>query len=120
MKLFITPCAGEIMTNIGSVTLGSIPRVVLAVGEYSDDFKSVYALGVSILEIRIDLFQKTDSAYIRSQLEQFKKIGLPLMATLRHESEGGKLQGVTVLGTPPVDTPSKAVQAYIVSETKKK
>ena len=81
------------MPKIGSVTLGSIPRVVLAVGEYSDDLKDAYAAGVSVLEIRIDLFQKLEAGYIRSQLEQFKKANLPLMATLRPEIEGGKWAG---------------------------
>ncbi len=81
------------MPNIGSVTLGSIPRVVLAVGEYSDSLKDAYNAGVSILEVRIDLFQKMEVGYIRQQLEQYKKIGLPLMATLRPKSEGGKWEG---------------------------
>jgi len=78
------------MIKIGKVTLGSIPQIALAVGEYSEDLFESYNNGVSFLEIRIDHFSNFDSGFVVSQLEKFKGLNIPLIATIRTISEKGK------------------------------
>lgn len=78
------------MVNIGKIKLGSIPQIALAVGEYSENLTDAYPNGVSILEVRIDLFPRYDWEYVKSQLGSFKTLGMPLIATIRPECEKGK------------------------------
>jgi len=80
------------MIKIGKITLG-VPgqmQIALAVGEYTDTLSSFYNNGASILEIRIDQFSNFDPEFVQSQLKQFKKLGMPLIGTIRHASEKGK------------------------------
>src|SRR5665213_2056278 len=81
------------MLKIGNVGLGSIPRVVLAVGDYSENLKQTCESGVSILEVRIDTFSKDNTDFVLAQLSQYKQLGLPLMATLRSKTERGNWAG---------------------------
>jgi 3-dehydroquinate dehydratase-1 len=81
------------MLHIGNVALGAVPRVVLAVGEYSNALEDAYASGVSILEVRLDWFPKLELTQLRNQLGLYRKLGLPLIATLRPENQGGKWKG---------------------------
>ncbi|HTB22132.1 MAG TPA: type I 3-dehydroquinate dehydratase [bacterium] len=81
------------MPAIGNVLLGSVPRVVLAVGKSSSDLKSAAQAGVSILEARIDLFARTDSDFVAQELARLRAFGLPVLATFRPESEGGAWTG---------------------------
>lgn len=81
------------MPAIGSVRLGSVPRVILAVGSCAPELKNAYAAGVSVLEARIDLFARTDASFVRGEMDQLRRIGLPLLATFRPKSEGGAWTG---------------------------
>jgi 3-dehydroquinate dehydratase-1 len=78
------------MIKIGKITLGTTPQIALAVGEYTDDLHESFNNGTSILEIRIDLFSNFDSDFVMSQLEKFKRLDMPLIATIRTTSEKGK------------------------------
>lgn len=81
------------MLCIGSVTLGNVPRVVLSVRDGSDagEIAEAIANGVSIVEVRIDQFTKTDEVYVVEELSKLKEF--PILATIRIESEGGAWQG---------------------------
>jgi 3-dehydroquinate dehydratase-1 len=41
----------------------------------------------------MDLFARTDASFVRNELDQLRRIGLPLLATFRPESEGGAWTG---------------------------
>src|ERR1700722_9839278 len=81
------------MPAIGRVRLGSIPRVILAVGSCGPELKNAYTSGVSVLEARIDLFARTDAPFVRNEMDQLRRLGLPLLATFRPKSEGGAWTG---------------------------
>ncbi|HTA16153.1 MAG TPA: type I 3-dehydroquinate dehydratase, partial [bacterium] len=81
------------MPAIGTVRLGSVPRVILAVGSRGPELKNAYTAGVSVLEARIDLFARTDAAFVRGEMEALRSIGMPLLATFRPKSEGGAWTG---------------------------
>lgn len=75
--------------RVGPVTLGDLPRVVVAVRDNADRaaLDAAMAAGASIVEVRIDEFARHDVAYVREQLQRLE--GLPLLATIRHKREGG-------------------------------
>ena len=45
---------------------------------------------VDILEIRVDRFKKTDPLYVRNIVKTRRKIGVPLILTVRGKEEGGQ------------------------------
>ena len=77
------------MIKIGKTELGKIPRVAIAVGDREDN-RMIKSLFVDILEIRVDQFKKTDPVYVKDIIKKRKKIGVPLILTIRSKEEGGQ------------------------------
>ncbi len=77
------------MIKIGKTELGKIPKVAIAIADYEDNklYKSVF---VDILEIRVDEFKKVDLLHIKNTVKMRRKIGIPLILTVRSKDEGGK------------------------------
>lgn len=75
--------------RLGSLTLGDVPRVAIAVRDNVDRaaLDAAMAAGATIVEARIDEYQRHDIAYVKEQLERLK--GLHVLATIRHKREGG-------------------------------
>jgi len=76
--------------SIGKVQLGRVPRVVLVVDSDYATLSSARKNGVHLLEARIDRFKQTDSSFILKQLKALRKYNLPVLATVRSKSEGGR------------------------------
>jgi 3-dehydroquinate dehydratase-1 len=77
------------MIKIGKTELGKIPRVAITVGDQEDN-RAIKSLFVDILEIRVDQFKKIDPVYIKDVIKKRKKIGVPLILTIRSKEEGGQ------------------------------
>ncbi len=77
------------MIKIGKIELGKIPRIAIAIGDRENN-KLIKSPFVDILEIRVDQFKKTDLAYIKSVIKTRRKIGIPLILTVRSKEEGGQ------------------------------
>lgn len=79
--------------RIGTVTLGNSPCVAVAVRDNVPraDLDSAIAAGAGIVEARIDQFASHEPAYVLDQLARLQ--GLPVLATIRHRSEGGGWNG---------------------------
>ncbi|MGH7441311.1 MAG: type I 3-dehydroquinate dehydratase, partial [bacterium] len=81
------------MPSIGTLSLGGVPRVALAVAKSEDPaLKGVRTRGVDVLEARLDLWRK-DSSYVSASLTRLKALGLPILLTCRLRSEGGSWHG---------------------------
>lgn len=78
------------MLQLGSVSLGDVPRVVLALndGVAIDEVKTALDKGADIIELRVDLFSSTEPAHVQSVFQRYE--GIPVLATIRSKSEGGK------------------------------
>ena len=77
------------MIKIGKTELGKIPRIAISVGDREDN-KLIKSLFVDILEIRVDQFKKTEPVYVKNIIKKRKKIGVPLILTIRSKEEGGQ------------------------------
>jgi len=67
---------------IAAVVTGSIkPRLI----------KKAKAQGASLIEIRLDTFDKRDLAQLRQEIEAVKALDLRVLLTVRSKKEGGKL-----------------------------
>ena len=55
-----------------------------------EDNQLIKALFIDILEIRVDQFKNTEPAYVQNVIKKRKKIGLPLILTVRSHAEGGQ------------------------------
>lgn len=55
-----------------------------------EDNKLIKSLLIDILEIRVDQFKNTEPAYVKNVIKKRKKIGLPLILTVRSHAEGGQ------------------------------
>ena len=77
-------------TAIGTCVLGLNPRIALAIGDdvTLQKVDACLALGVNMIEARIDQFQRSEAKPIWEYLEQFTAV--PCIGTIRSESEGGK------------------------------
>lgn len=78
------------MLQLGPVSLGAVPRVVLALsdGVPIDEVKAALDKGADIVELRADLFSSTDPAYVREEFQRYE--GIPVLATIRSKAEGGE------------------------------
>lgn len=76
--------------RIGPLTLGDVPRVAIAVRDNVDRaaLDAAFAAGATLVEARIDEYQRHDAGYVKEQLAQLA--GLPVLATIRHKREGGQ------------------------------
>jgi len=77
------------MIKIRNIKLGKIPKIAIAVTDKGEN-KSIKSLHVDILEIRVDQFEKIDPLYVRNVVASRKKIGVPLILTVRSKEEGGQ------------------------------
>lgn len=77
------------MLKIGKIELGRIPRVAVTISDREDN-KLIKSLFIDILEIRVDQFKNTEPTYVQNVIKKRKKIGLPLILTVRSYEEGGE------------------------------
>ena len=77
------------MIKIGKTELGKVPRIAIAIGDREDN-KLIRSLFLDILEIRIDQLKDTSPAYVKNVIKKRKKIGVPLVLTVRSKEEGGQ------------------------------
>jgi 3-dehydroquinate dehydratase-1 len=77
------------MLKIGKTELGGIPRVAISISDREDN-KSIPRGLIDILEIRVDQFKKTYPGYINDVIKERRKIGIPLLLTVRSRKEGGE------------------------------
>ncbi|PIQ87623.1 MAG: type I 3-dehydroquinate dehydratase [Candidatus Omnitrophica bacterium CG11_big_fil_rev_8_21_14_0_20_43_6] len=77
------------MIKIGKIELGKIPRIAIAINDREDN-KLIKSAFVDIFEIRVDEFKKIDPIYVKSVVKARRKIGVPLILTVRSKEEGGQ------------------------------
>lgn len=77
------------MIKIGKTELGKMPKVAIAIADHEDN-KLIKSAFVDILEIRVDEFKKTEPLYIKNIVKTRRKIGVPLILTVRSKEEGGQ------------------------------
>ena len=77
------------MVKIGTVTLGDVPRVVIAMadGVAREAVELAFKAGADIVELRVDQFQKAREDYVLQAVSRFS--GLPVLLTIRSAGEGG-------------------------------
>lgn len=81
----------SLMLKIGDVQLGEIPRVVLCVDGESSPVAQASGEGVDILEVRVDQFDGAlTGERVVNEVKVLKRHELPLIGTIRGQSEGGK------------------------------
>src|SRR3990172_4107938 len=78
--------------NIGKLRLGSIPRIVAVIvdGENTKAIAAAKKNGADLLELRIDCFKRQDTDYIRKIIKDVRAEKLPVIATIRSKTEGGR------------------------------
>lgn len=77
------------MIKIGKTELGKIPRIAVAIAD-RENSKLIKSLFLDVLEIRVDQFKNTDPVYVKNIIKKRKKIGVPLILTVRSKEEGGQ------------------------------
>lgn len=75
--------------RIGAVRLGDGPRLVLAVSADSVRLRAAAALGVSVIELRVDGLRHPQPARARQVVQALRRYGLPIIGTVRSQREGG-------------------------------
>ncbi len=78
--------------QIGTVKLGGIPRVIVALNDTSlkDNLEKARKLKIDLIEARIDLLSKVNKESIRNFLDIIADFGFYTVSTLRPDWEGGK------------------------------
>jgi 3-dehydroquinate dehydratase I len=81
------------MIRIGSVELGALPRVAVALSDRDvrDDAKRVAPL-IDVFELRIDRFTRHEPEYVAQVTSVARGSGVPLLATVRSANEGGEAE----------------------------
>ena len=79
---------------LGTVEIGEIPRVVLALSDENlkENLFKARDLKVDLIEARVDLFSSLDESYIRSFLDTVAEFGFYSILTVRPEWEGGNFK----------------------------
>ena len=77
------------MIKIQNTILGKVPRVVLAVGDRETN-RAIQPLGADLLELRVDRFTRLEEDYVERNVAARRKLGLPLILTIRPREEGGQ------------------------------
>lgn len=78
------------MLKIGNVLLGEQPKIVLTIGEIKLNLLRPSLLKkADILELRIDCFKNIQEKNVVCFIEKIKTAGLPIIATVRSDKEGG-------------------------------
>jgi len=76
------------MIKIGKIKLGQIPRIAVSIAD-TENAKTIKSKSIDLLELRVDRFQKINPAYVSEVIKSRKKIGPPLILTIRNKKEGG-------------------------------
>jgi 3-dehydroquinate dehydratase-1 len=80
--------------QIGTVELGKIPRIIVALGQnYADGLKKARELKIDLIEARLDLLEVVNEAEIKKFLDSVADYGFYAVSTLRPSWEGGKFTG---------------------------
>ena len=77
------------MVKIRNIKLKGIPKIALTVSD-RENAKSLKSYKINILEIRVDQFDSLAPLHIRDTVKSRRKIGLPLILTIRNKNEGGQ------------------------------
>ena len=67
------------------------PRIALVITDQETNAQ-IKNLGVGLLELRADLFKKSDPAYVKAQVEHRKLLKIPLLLTLRNQKKEGAIK----------------------------
>jgi 3-dehydroquinate dehydratase-1 len=67
------------------------PQIALVITDQETNAQ-IKNLGVGLLELRVDLFNKLDPAYIIDQIEHRKLLKIPLLLTLRNQKKEGAVR----------------------------
>ena len=67
------------------------PKIVLVI-TYRESNSEVKAIGADLLELRVDLFRKLDVDYIQAQIENRRKLKIPLLLTVRNQKKEGAIK----------------------------
>jgi 3-dehydroquinate dehydratase-1 len=82
----------ELKTRAGTVVIGEVPRVVGTASTFPDDVASwVRDISCDIVEVRLDQMPQEKNWLSHCRLIQ--NAGIPVILTIRHQSEGGKWNG---------------------------
>ncbi len=77
--------------KIGNIVAGSHPLIAVPLTD-KEIFADIDASDADIIELRIDMFENIDTDYVKKIVVQVKeKFNKPIIATVRLESEGGRL-----------------------------
>lgn len=76
--------------RLGPLELGTMPRIVAAATDGDLD-ESAWAALADCIELRVDQFADPTPAAARAAAERARRIGKPLIGTVRWSSEGGAL-----------------------------
>ena len=64
------------------------PKIILVITDRETNAQ-IRALKVDVLELRVDLFRKLDLKYILAQIENRRKLRIPLLLTVRNQKKEG-------------------------------
>jgi len=76
------------MIRLGDLTLGTMPRIAVAVTDAALADPGWAALA-DVVELRIDQFEHRDAAHAAAACRAARALGRPLIATVRWTAEGG-------------------------------
>ena len=80
--------------QIGTVELGKIPRIVVALGQnYPEGLKRARQLKIDLVEARLDLLEEINGSEVKKFLDCIADYGFYAISTLRPVWEGGKFKG---------------------------
>jgi len=80
--------------QIGTVELGNLPRVILALGEnYEGDLERAAKLKIDLIEARLDLLSEKRVEKFKEFLDRIADYGFYSVSTLRPKWEGGQFVG---------------------------
>ena len=77
------------MKKLKQTIFGATPKVAVSVTDRESDRK-IKSLPVDILELRVDSFRRLDPDYVKNVIALRRKIGPPLILTVRSKEEGGQ------------------------------
>ena len=81
------------MNTLRMLLDGDVPLVAVSFGDHDCErlAREAKSAGVDVAELRIDQFAVTDADHVVAQVQEFR--GLPVLATVRSEYEGGGWRG---------------------------
>ncbi|WP_163327576.1 type I 3-dehydroquinate dehydratase [Desulfurobacterium thermolithotrophum] len=81
--------------QIGTVTLGRIPRVIVALNDVrlKENLEKARELKIDLVEARIDLLEKINEESVKLFLDTIANYGFYTVSTLRPSWEGGNFSG---------------------------